>query len=58
MPALTHIANNKSKNAAVSAMPKDVGNVIDKLSDADVAKLRVSLRRLPRDEDRAVVCPC
>ena len=58
MPALTHIADNKSKDAAVSAMPKDVGNVINKLSDTDVAKLRVSLRRLPVNARGARSCPC
>jgi len=58
MPGLTPIADHASKDAAVNAMPADIGKVIAKLPDADVAKLRSQLSRLGRDKKNMIVCPC
>jgi hypothetical protein len=58
MPGLTPIADHKSKDDAVNAMPADIGKVIAKLPDDDVAKLRSQLSKLGRDKKNMIVCPC
>jgi hypothetical protein len=58
MSALTPLADTTTKDDAVSAMPRDVGNVIAKLPESDVTTLRYHLKRLDRDKYDALVCPC
>ena len=58
MSGLTPLADNPSKQDAIKAMPNDIGNVIAKLPDTDVATLRNHLKRLGRDKANAIVCPC
>lgn len=58
MRGLTPIADTSSKDEAVNSMPRDIGGVVAKLSDGDVANLRRHLRLLKRDSTNAVVCPC
>jgi hypothetical protein len=58
MSGLTPLADKASKDDAVNAMPKDIGDVIAKLPEKDVTTLRSHLKRLDRDKYNAIVCPC
>jgi hypothetical protein len=58
MLGLTPLADTASKDDAVSAMPQDIGNIIARLPATDVTALHNHLKRLDRDENDAVVCPC
>lgn len=58
MSGLTPLADTKSKDDAVNAMPEDIGSVIAKLPDSDVTTLRYHLNRLDRDRNNMIVCPC
>jgi cytochrome c553 len=58
MPGITPIADTASKSEAIKAMPSDIGQVVAKLSDDDVANLRGHLQRLPRDKANAAKCGC